>query len=126
MLGYQAKSPAIVRGRSGAYHEVDIVAESGEDVLERLLVVKAKDYHEDPFLRLDEVLGFWAQVEDVGADRGIIVTTCGMEKSTIEFASYYGIRIIEGRDFEELRWKAVKQQTDRALRDLGESPAPGS
>lgn len=126
MLGYLAQSPMFARGRSGVYHEMDVIAQKAEGVLERFLVIKTKDYREEPILRLDDVLGFWAQVVDIGADRGIIVTTCGTEESAIKFASFYGIRIIEGRGLDELRRKAMEHEVYLILKDLGESPVSGS
>jgi restriction endonuclease Mrr len=84
-------------------HKVDIVAEKFEIPVNRLIIIKCKAQEVDPLLRPDEVLQFWAQVFDVRADRGIIVTTCGLTEDAIKFADHYGINIIKGKSLEDLK-----------------------
>lgn len=103
MLGYRTQIQKTIRGRSGMSHKVDIVAEKFEIPIKRLIIIKCKIQEVDPLLRPDEVLQFWARVFDVRADRGIIVTTCGLTEDAIKFANHYGINIIKGKSLEDLK-----------------------
>jgi hypothetical protein len=96
-----------VKGKSGASYEVDIVAKKAEMPLERFLLVKCKLAEKTEVLRVDEVTSFWALIFDVGADRGMIVTTAKVSEDAEVFANFNKIPIIYGRDKEELKNKLL-------------------
>ena len=98
-----------IRGRSGIRHEIDIVAERRETPPTRLLI-KCKSLMDESFLRLDEVLCFWAQMVDAVADRGVIVTTCKVSESAVRFAEHHRIRIITVRKPTELKYKILESE----------------
>jgi len=114
MLGYKTRIRKRVKGRSRMKHELDIVAEKVEIPVDRLILIKCKIREADPFLRANEVLPFWAQVFDLKADRGLIVTTCRTTGDAIKFSRHYGISVIEGRSYEELK-STIFQGTVQAI-----------
>jgi len=98
----------VIKGRSGIMHEIDIVAKK-KDVPKRLLI-KCKSPMEETFLRVDEVLCFWAQILDAAADGGMIITTCKISEAAIKFAEHHRILIITGRNRHELRYKILQSK----------------
>jgi general secretion pathway protein E len=105
--GYKTSVKETVRGKSGASYEVDVVAKKAELPLERILLIKCKLAEKTEILRVDEVTSFWAQIFDVGADRGMIVTTARVSEDAEVFANFHRIPIIYGRDEEELKNKLL-------------------
>jgi len=101
-----------IRGRSGITHEIDIVAEKKDDFPTRLLI-KCKSFTEESYLRLDEVLYFWAQLFDASADRGVIVTTCKVSESVNKFAEHHKILVLTARRPSELKYKILESELFR-------------
>jgi len=99
----------MIMGRSGIRYEIDVIAEKRDASPNRLLI-KCKSLTDETFLRLDEVLCFWAQIIDADADCGIIVTTCKVSESAAKFAEHHRILIITGRRPNELRYKILRSE----------------
>jgi len=106
---FDIKISKTVEGRSGIKHEIDVVAEK-RDTSPTRLFIKCKSFTEETFLRLDEVLCFWAQIIDAAADRGVIVTTCKVSESAAKFAEHHQILIITGRGPNDLRYKLLEPE----------------
>lgn len=109
ILRFDIKISKPIKGRSGIRHEVDVVAEK-KDASPAKLLIKCKSITEETFLRLDEVLCFWAQVLDAAADCGVIITTCKVSESAARFAKHHRIRIIAGRRLDDLRYKILESE----------------
>jgi len=107
---FDIESSKTIKGRSGIKYEIDIVAEKKEVSPIRLLIKCKSLTKEETFLRLDEVLCFWAQIIDAAADRGVIVTTCKVSESAAKFAEHHQILIINGRRPDDLRYKILKSE----------------
>ena len=107
---FQIEISKEIQGRSGIMHEVDIVAEKKDDHSPTRLLIKCKSLMEETFLRLDEVLCFWAQLFDASADRGVIVTTCKVSEPAIKFAEHHQILILTARRPTELRYKILESE----------------
>ena len=107
---FEAEISKAIKGRSGIMHEVDIVAEKKDDHSPIRLLIKCKSPMEETFLRVDEVLCFWAQILDAAADGGMIITTCKISEAAIKFAEHHRILIITGRNRHELRYKILQSK----------------
>jgi Holliday junction resolvase len=71
--GYNVIHDAKRKGRSGAEHQIDLLAEYRCPLHVSTVVVEAKSY--DSSINKDRVMKLIQIVDDIGADRGIIVTT---------------------------------------------------
>jgi len=98
-----------IKGRSGITHKIDIFAKR-KDAPSTRLAIKCKFISEETFLRVDEVLCFWAQLIDAAADQGIIITTCKISESAAKFAKHHRITIISGKRPDDLRYKILRSE----------------
>src|SRR5581483_1815644 len=71
--GYDVVHNTWMRGRSGAQHQVDVLARYAAPLHASTLIIEAKAYA--GAVDKDRVLKLLHIVDDLGADRGIIVTT---------------------------------------------------
>lgn len=71
--GYEVVHNASLVGRSGAAHQIDVLARLVSPLHSSTLIVEAKAY--ESAVDKDRVMKLIQIVNDVGADRGIIVTT---------------------------------------------------
>jgi hypothetical protein len=71
--GYDVAHNTWMRGRSGAQHQVDVLARHAAPLHNSTLIIEAKAYA--GAVDKDRILKLLHIVDDVGADRGIIVTT---------------------------------------------------
>jgi len=106
---FEAEISKKIKGRSGIMHKIDIFANKKAPSPIRL-AIKCKFIWEETFLRVDEVLHFWAQLFDASADRGVIITTCKVSESAARFAKHHRITIISGRKYDELKYKILNSE----------------
>jgi len=109
IFSFKTETSKMIKGRSGIKHKIDIFAKKMDDPSTRL-AIKCKFISEETFLRVDEVLSFWAQLIDAAADRGVIITTCKVSESAVKFARHHQITIISGRGLNDLRYKILKSE----------------
>jgi len=102
-----------IKGRSGVMHEIDIIAKKRDG--QTRLLIKTKSVDEGTFLRIDEVLSFWAQIFDTTVDRGAIVTTCKVSDPAAKFAKHHEILLVSGKRKSELRYKILESEMFQAL-----------
>lgn len=87
--GYDVRHDVWLRGRSGAQHQIDVVADFSAPLHTSRVLVEAKSYQgavdKDRIMKLIQI------VADVGADRGIIITTSRFTPDAIKSAAGYNI-----------------------------------
>ena len=110
ILSFDMEIQKTIKGRSGIIHEIDFAAKKKGEDSTPLFLIRCKSIMEETRLRLDEVLFFWAQILDTGADRGIIVTTCKVSESAVKFANHHRITIISGKGPDDLRYKILRSE----------------
>jgi len=83
--GYQATHNVRLTGRSGAEHQIDVLAELPLPLQTVRLIVEAKAYDQpvdkDALLKLTQI------VDDLGADRGVLATTSYFTPGALKMAA---------------------------------------
>ncbi len=96
--GLVVKSPATLKGKSGASHSFDVVAHIGNpDVPEKLIVVdlatsSGGQVSEQP------VIALFAKIFDVSPDRAYLIATPRLNENGKRMAELYNIKVIEAED----------------------------
>ncbi len=96
--GYDTRSNAVVQGRSGNAHELDVVARRSDALTEYTTVVEAKSWEarvgKDVVAKLAYVLA------DLGMHKGIIAAPGGFSSGASVAARELGIELWDGADME--------------------------
>jgi hypothetical protein len=84
-------------GKSGTNWQVDAY---GDDINEQRILVeckhyKGKRYKKDAALEQNIIAAFAYIIKDVGASRGIVVTTQGLQEGASKVAKYEGIELLQ-------------------------------
>lgn len=90
-MGYQVIHDAKKVGLSGAEHQIDVLAEYACPLHISKVVVEAKSY--DKPINKDRIMKLMQIVADIGADRGIIVTTSYFTPEAIKTASGHNVEL---------------------------------
>ena len=85
-------------GKSGYEHQVDISAEMKVAGVRFLILVECKSRSD--VVEAGEVLEFASRIEDIGAHKGIIVTTRGFQSGALQLAKSKGIALVVACDLE--------------------------
>lgn len=89
--GYNTIHNAKKVGRSGVEHQIDVLAEYSCPLHVSRLVIEAKSY-ESPIDK-DRIMKLIQIVDDIGADRGIIITTSYFTPEAIGTAKGYNVEL---------------------------------
>lgn len=113
--GYACRRNAVVEGRSGARHEVDVLAEKRDGVTGYRLAVECKAWSHPVDKEVVAKLAF--VVHDLGLHKGIVVALCGSSLGAEQAARQLGIELWGPADLE-IRLGQV------ALAEVASGPAP--
>lgn len=81
----------IIGKRTGRKRQIDISIKFKHSFYSYLLVIECKNYKSN--VPISEVEAFKTKLEDVGADKGIMVASKGFQQGAIETAKAYGIEL---------------------------------
>ncbi|MEO0097797.1 MAG: restriction endonuclease [candidate division WOR-3 bacterium] len=98
--GYEVEEGVKVNGRSGAEHEIDILATKKSGPLEHRIVVGFATAEEE--VPAEEVIKLYAKAYDVNAADIILVALPKLSADALHFAKHYRIRVFEKEDLERL------------------------
>ncbi len=98
--GYEVEESVKVNGRSGAEHEIDILATKKSGPLEHRIVVGFATAKEE--VPAEEVIKLYAKAYDVNAGDIILVALPKLSADALHFAKHYQIRVFEKEDLERL------------------------
>jgi hypothetical protein len=90
-MGYDSIHNIKKVGRSGAEHQIDVLAEYRCPLHTSKVIVEAKSY--DKPIDKDRIMKLIQIVDDLGADRGIIVTTSYFTPEAIKTASGHNVEL---------------------------------
>lgn len=82
-----------ILGKSGHEHQIDVSAELQLAGLKILILAECKKYCKR--VSIDDVLTFAKRMEDVSAQKGLMVTTVGFQKGAEIFAKSSGISLVK-------------------------------
>lgn len=91
--GYRVREDAEVKGRSGATHNIDIVAIKDEGIITHRIAI-GTEVDEKP-MGLDRVFDFDDKAYDAGIMDKVLIAVPGITKEAKQFAQRQGIRVFE-------------------------------
>jgi hypothetical protein len=91
--GYTVKENASVKGRSGAPHNMDILATKDEGIITHRIAIGVET--SDKPMGLDKVFDFDDRAYDAGIMDKVFVAVPGLTKEAMQFARRQGIRVLE-------------------------------
>ncbi len=92
------------RGQSGHAHEIDVSAELVVGGCRLTILIECKQYRQR--VATDDVLNFVGRVRDIGAHKGIIVTTVGFQEGAKKIAEAAGIALVFDSE-RSISWEVV-------------------
>ena len=96
--GYEVTEGAIVKGRSGANHNIDILATKDDGILDYKIAIGLKVAGEK--VELQEIFAFDDKAYDIGIHDKIMVVVPGLGKEAQTFANQQRIKVLQVRDLE--------------------------
>jgi hypothetical protein len=96
--GYKVKENSEVKGRSGAIHNIDMLATRDEGIITHRIAVGV-EVDEKP-MGLDRVFDFDDRAYDTGILDKVLITVPGLTKEARQFARRQGIRVFEAGQLE--------------------------
>lgn len=84
------------KGKSGHEHQIDVSAEFKAAGTKILILVECKYYSHN--VGIDDVMEFATRLEDIGAHKGILVTTIGFQRGAEKIAKSKGIALVIAHD----------------------------
>jgi restriction system protein len=113
---FRATHREIVAGIDGAY-EIDITARFQALGVDFLVLAECK-HHRRPIKR-ETVQVLHSRLHSVGAQKGILFSTCGFQKGALQFAAKHGIALVriadEGLTYET---RSLHPHSEARQRDL--------
>jgi len=91
--GYRVRENAEVKGRSGAAHNIDILATKDEGIITHRIAIHT-EVDEKP-MGLDRVFDFDDRAYDAGIMDEVLIAVPGLTKEATQFAQRQGIRVFE-------------------------------
>lgn len=114
-LGLHARSPAIVKGKSGVEHEFSIAFWKNV-MLTTIPDIVVEIHLSDEVVNEMTVLALYAKMIDVEVRKAILAVTPELNENARKLAKIYGIQVAESRDLNELI-----ENTKKSLRSLIET-----
>jgi predicted RNA-binding Zn-ribbon protein involved in translation (DUF1610 family) len=96
--GYKVVEDAVVKGRSGAEHKIDILATRDDGIIAYTLAIGVKVAGQK--IELGEIFDFDDKAYDVGIHDKILVIVPELGREAEKFASQQRIKVLEVRDLE--------------------------
>lgn len=79
-------------GKSGHSHQIDIAIEIAVATLQLLVIVECKCYRRS--VEVADVLEFVSRIQDIGASKGVMVTTIGFQEGAVRLAKSHHVALI--------------------------------
>lgn len=115
--GYEVAHDVRMLGRSGAEHQIDLLARFACPLHTSAVVVEAKSY--EGAIDKDRIMKLIQIVDDVGADRGIIITTSRFTPDAIKTAERRNVELWDrdrlGKLLGEIEITAVEKGLSRTI-----------
>jgi hypothetical protein len=96
--GYRIRENAEVKGRSGAAHNIDVLATKDEGIITHRIAIGIEEA--DKPMGLDRVFDFDDRAYDAGIMDKVLVAVPGLTGEAMQFAKRQGIRVFEVKRLE--------------------------
>ena len=110
--GFEVKSPAFIKGKSGANHMFDIAAYKGEEKAARKVTVIDLATSTENAVSEQPVIALFAKIYDVSPEKAYLIAIPKMSENGKKMAELYSIKIIEAKNQKE----AIKQLKGKLLK----------
>ena len=110
--GFEVKSPAFIKGKSGANHMFDIAAYKGEEEATRKVTVIDLATSTENAVSEQPVIALFAKIYDVSPEKAYLIAIPKMSENGKKMAELYSIKIIEAKNQKE----AIKQLKGKLLK----------
>jgi len=94
--------------RSGHLHEIDVAIETRVAQLDILILVECKHYNKT--VKVGDVLTLAGRIDDIGAHKGVMVSTKGFQKGATKVARAHGIGLV----LTEPVWQTIMPSKDQS------------
>lgn len=91
-IGTVKRNTRLTGKRTGHSHQIDVLIELSVAELRLLVVVECKHYKAK--VGIDDVLEFAQRLDDIGAHKGVLVTTLGFQEGAIKVADAHRIALV--------------------------------
>lgn len=98
--GYKVAENATVKGRSGAEHNIDILATRDDGIINYTIAIGIKIAGEK--IELDEIFDFDDKAYDIGIHDKILIIVPELGREAEKFASQQRIKVLEVRDLDSV------------------------
>ena len=116
--GYQVKEDAVVKGRSGAEHSIDILATRDDGIVTYNIAIGVKVVGDE--IGLGEIFDFDDKAYDIGIHDKILVVVPGLRTEAEKFASQQRIKVLEVKDLETMLASGAPQPSQEVKREVFE------
>ena len=113
--GYEVKENAILKGRSGAEHSIDILATRDDGIVTYNIAIGVKVAGDE--IELGEIFDFDDKAYDIGIHDKILVVVPGLHREAEKFASQQRIKVLEVRDLETVLASGAPQPSKEVKRE---------
>jgi hypothetical protein len=112
----------VLRGRSGAERQIDVLIRHKQGLYEHLVVVECKYWNRNvERLHVDALAN---TVREVGASRGVIFSSMGFQSGAITQAEHEGIDLFTVREPTDTEWGAPGRHVSLYLHVISIAPGP--
>ena len=98
--GFEVKSPAFLKGKSGANHMFDIAA-SREENANKVTVIDLATASTDNVVSEQPVIALFAKIFDVSPDAAYLIAIPRLNDNARKMAELYNIRAVEAKNQKE-------------------------
>jgi|GEM_PF-4936559 len=81
--GYSTETRKKIKGQSGEYNEIDVLATNDQDVI----AIECKNYSEDYKVGVSEVRDFCSKLADLEIDKGLVITGSNFSQDAVGWSS---------------------------------------
>ncbi len=115
--GYIVEHNVVLTGRSGVKHQIDLLVTYKTPIMDFRVLVECKNW--DKPVNKDVVMKVYNEVQDLGLDKGVIVTQSYATPDATIFAKSVGIEIIDGARLNELtKTLGIETTTEEAVGEI--------
>lgn len=94
------------RGKSGTRHQIDVSAELSLGEMKVWIIAECRFYSHKKVTQ-EEILGLAGRIEDLGANKGLFVTTVRFQRGAKEIAKSKGIALVTKGADDSCSWDIV-------------------
>lgn len=113
--GYEVRENAIVKGRSGAEHSIDILATRDDGIVTYNIAIGIKVAGDE--IGLGEIFDFDDKAYDIGIHDKVLVVLPALHREAEKFASQQRIKVLEVRDLETVLASSAPKPSKKATRE---------